>query len=506
MKPSELLVRIHEPKKRRNAEALATLVWDTRKPLALGFPFRYVLEKTAEGFRVRDLSGEIGELQKDSVLEISETIVKQNKPIELDAFHITLSKTSDARPAFATSPELENLEELPKGAELRVSETLGEILVATVAFDRQFAGVVAGRRIFELHADGDEYRLKSLVSGLTVKNGDTLEFTEGQSQDLSYAMLTQHSVIWGPHQWHFHGVAKVNLKLIPKLRVSRDRETGVFGRSLAGSLAALLVLLLTVAIWPKAPVEETPESIPPQYAQVILQRPKPPQDETKPAAPEAAAPNVTKAKDAAVVQAFRAKALQSAVSQLMKGGLTTLLMQSDLVSRNATSKARGVFDDRAKGKLDPGALAGLTKSRDVNVTELGGASDGSNVGYGKGQKAGVAGQGSAFVALDTGGSFVENGLTKDEVGKVIHAHMSEIRYCYESSMIQNPSVEGKLQVDFSIGPQGVVTQAGVQETTTQSTRLDDCVIRRLVKWQFPKPKGGTTVAVAYPFVFKKLGR
>lgn len=99
-------------------------------------------------------------------------------------------------------------------------------------------------------------------------------------------------------------------------------------------------------------------------------------------------------------------------------------------------------------------------------------------------------------------------MTKDEVGKVIHAHISEIRYCYEAAMIRTPDIEGKLVLDFTIGGSGAVKEAAaVKESSLNQARLDDCILRRLTKWSFPKPNGGVDVAVSYPvFPLKALKR
>jgi TonB family protein len=110
------------------------------------------------------------------------------------------------------------------------------------------------------------------------------------------------------------------------------------------------------------------------------------------------------------------------------------------------------------------------------------------------------------VDLDTAAASVAKGLTKDEVGRVIHAHLSEVRYCYESAMIRSPDIEGKLVVDFTINPSGVVSTTAVNQTTLPDPRLDDCILRRLATWKFPLPRGGVNVDVTYPFIFKSLGR
>jgi hypothetical protein len=41
----------------------------------------------------------------------------------------------------------------------------------------------------------------------------------------------------------------------------------------------------------------------------------------------------------------------------------------------------------------------------------------------------------------------------------------------------------------------------VDSSTLKSPSVEDCVVRRMQSWVFPKPKGGGMVIVNYPFVF-----
>jgi TonB family protein len=142
----------------------------------------------------------------------------------------------------------------------------------------------------------------------------------------------------------------------------------------------------------------------------------------------------------------------------------------------------------------------------------GGAGDGeggpgsAGYGYGRGSYAKVSGQGRSFVSLDTGASDVEEGLTREQVGRVINSHMKEIRYCYDSAALRSPSIEGTMTMKFTVGAPGDVRTAGVGQSTTGDRRLHDCILSHLRQWKFPKPKGGVNVAVAYPLHFKSLAR
>jgi TonB family protein len=186
-----------------------------------------------------------------------------------------------------------------------------------------------------------------------------------------------------------------------------------------------------------------------------------------------------------------------------------LLAQSDLVAgaRN-NAAAKSLFNTQNKALQAAAPATGLTDSKNTQIAALGGNAPGGGpgVGYGKGDRVGVSGQGDSFVAMDTGGSTVEEGLTKDEVGEVIHRHMSEVRYCYESAMVRSPDIQGKLMIAFKIGGNGVVKTSEVQSSTLPDPRLDDCILRRLNTWKFPEPRGHIDVAVSYPFLFKTLGR
>ena len=305
-------------------------------------------------------------------------------------------------------------------------------------------------------------------------------------------------------------------------------ETDFFARSLKSIHVVLLVGVFSIWGWGKfhsgATQSMDEKIIPPQFAKLLL-KPKV-QEPTKGqvsqaggaagegASADAAKSNVPmKAQNTAVVKAFRAKALQSAVQGLLKGGMTSLLAaESQLLAGDSKHQASRLFDRAAEGNVPAAPSAQAGNGRGVQVAALGGGGGGAGggvgtaVGYGAGRGAAISGQGQSFVSLDLPGTSVEEGLTKEEVGKVIHAHISEIRYCYESSMLRSSDIEGKLVLDFTIGGTGAVKTAAVKESSLNDPRLDDCILRRLTKWSFPKPNGGVDVAVSYPFIFKALTR
>jgi hypothetical protein len=199
----------------------------------------------------------------------------------------------------------------------------------------------------------------------------------------------------------------------------------------------------------------------------------------------------------------------SASHSLVKSGMTKLLANKGYDDgSDAHAAAKGMFKSGSHG----GSLGGANSlgTRSVEVASIGGEaglfSGNGGVGYGKGSHARVSGQGKNFVALDTGKSEVEEGLTKEQVGAVIHAHMSEIRYCYEAAQLRDPELSGKLSVAFVVGAPGRVNTAHLAQASSPEQALGECLVSRLKGWQFPHPLGGVNVAVNYPFIFKILGR
>ena len=133
-----------------------------------------------------------------------------------------------------------------------------------------------------------------------------------------------------------------------------------------------------------------------------------------------------------VTQAFRAQALQSAVDGLLRGGMTKLLSDSQFVSGIGNSEAaRRLLKADSQALVSTAPIVGMLTTRSVKVASVGrewhGYDGSGEVGYSSGDHTAVSGQGKSFLSLDTGGSSVEEGLTKDEVGEVIHRHLSEIR-------------------------------------------------------------------------------
>jgi len=201
----------------------------------------------------------------------------------------------------------------------------------------------------------------------------------------------------------------------------------------------------------------------------------------------------------------------AAVTKLLNQTKVTQKLFAAVNNIGAKGKLGNGMDFKATGLIGklPLAMSG------GNVVGLGkgfGGGGSTGVGYatlaaagklGKGN-VGRRGVGGAPVTTPRGGQKVSGELPMEAVRKVVDAHMGAIQRCYEGALIRNPSIAGKVTLEWTIGTDGSVTKAGTKLATLNSNEVIDCMRSSLVTWRFPAPKGGVVV-VSYPFLFNSVG-
>lgn len=98
-------------------------------------------------------------------------------------------------------------------------------------------------------------------------------------------------------------------------------------------------------------------------------------------------------------------------------------------------------------------------------------------------------------------SQVIGSLSREEIAKVVEAHIAAIRYCYERELMQNPSLQGKVIAKWVIAANGRVDSSAIQSSTLNNSRTNSCLVSEIKTWTFPKPRGGGLVRVVFPFQF-----
>ena len=151
------------------------------------------------------------------------------------------------------------------------------------------------------------------------------------------------------------------------------------------------------------------------------------------------------------------------------------------------------------------------RSRGFGGIGLKGAGRGGGGGAGVGRAGGLGGGGTGAKRAPKEKSVsasvlpqrptVEGSLSKSVIRKVVAQHRREIRRCYEWALERDPSLAGRVEVQFTVSPGGRVVAVLVQKTTLDDASTEGCITRMIRRWSFPKPKGSGVVVVTYPFEF-----
>ena len=109
------------------------------------------------------------------------------------------------------------------------------------------------------------------------------------------------------------------------------------------------------------------------------------------------------------------------------------------------------------------------------------------------------------ISLGDSSMSIQAGLSPEEVGKVIHQHLQDIRYCHEAAHLHRAQLNGTLLVNFLIDKMGTTKKVSIQNSTVNDEFLENCIIKKFSHFQFKKPSGSVSVSVSYPLYFKTLG-
>ena len=292
------------------------------------------------------------------------------------------------------------------------------------------------------------------------------------------------------------------------------------------------IVYLENADWP---VDECLAAVPDEIAKIIFEEPPPPPEvkeeteekgeedtpkEEAPAPkkePEKAAkqePSPDKGKDEAQEVADKSARIAQEAAQAA---------EALIVGALSADTGGALADVLAGGAVTGNAQDILSQAMGVGVAKAG--SGGDLRQRAGGGNSGVAGLGSlarkegTANAVGEGGAVTERavrGSVKtergDEVGgsgefdsnvvvQTIKTRLRAIQMCYEQQLRRNPSLAGKVTIEFTIQPRGNVTDVRVKENSTGDGAVATCVANTVGTFRFnPGPEGGS-VTYSYPFVF-----
>jgi hypothetical protein len=122
-------------------------------------------------------------------------------------------------------------------------------------------------------------------------------------------------------------------------------------------------------------------------------------------------------------------------------------------------------------------------------------------GTGRGPKLAERGEHEVSVGTGNGPGETDGSLSKDQIMKVVRAHMAGVKYCYEKELQHKSSLAGGVDIFWVILPDGTVQKASLKGSTLSDPATEGCILRQVKQWQFPKAPGQTIVG-RFPFVFK----
>ena len=116
--------------------------------------------------------------------------------------------------------------------------------------------------------------------------------------------------------------------------------------------------------------------------------------------------------------------------------------------------------------------------------------------------AGYGGRAKGVPRVRVGTATLGRGLDKDIVRRIVRAHINEIRYCYNQTLLREPSTKGGLTIDFTISATGSVPRAKIKDRGDLPRPLADCINTTVKRWKFPRPTDHRAIDVRYPITFE----
>ncbi len=170
----------------------------------------------------------------------------------------------------------------------------------------------------------------------------------------------------------------------------------------------------------------------------------------------------------------------------------------------ATLKVGGLVGKLGSSRIEVPAVGLVNTKGSTQVVASAGASGGGAVAALEKGTTGAR-QVQALVSADLKAPVtIQGGMSREEVKRVIDQHMDEVTYCYETSLIVDPALMGKMTFEWRILETGRVGEVRIQSSSVRSETLHSCIRDRIRGWQFPRPRGAE-VLVSYPFVFDVVG-
>jgi TonB family protein len=208
--------------------------------------------------------------------------------------------------------------------------------------------------------------------------------------------------------------------------------------------------------------------------------------------------------------AAKAKARAARNAKIRKSieGRGMLAILGTMGTGAATGAVADVFGEGGIGGDLDSAFDGIAgvglATGGARTTRGGGSGSAASIGglaTSGGGKVGLGGKRETRLgSVATAAPEVDGALDSDAISRVVRTRKRMVQDCYERELKRDPSLSGKIEIEFTIDESGRVSEAYVSRNQMGSDAVGDCITARIRRWRFPKPDGGS-VTVNFPFIF-----
>jgi hypothetical protein len=267
------------------------------------------------------------------------------------------------------------------------------------------------------------------------------------------------------------------------------------------SLVALPLALFGCAARAHAPAQEPPSGAVAVVDLNALPPPSPPPKQDSP--PPAASLDDL---EQAAGQLVTLGALNGANDK--GAALSSILGNGDALGAEGGVKGSMVGDPIGEafgvGGLGLTGIGGGGTGQSIGLGSIGTLGHGAGAGTGQGYGAGAGGLGGARAKppkVVAGAASVNGRLPPEVIQRIVRANFGRFRFCYEKGLVNQPTLQGRINVKFVIDLDGSVQKAANGGSNLPNQAVVTCVVQGFESLIFPKPEGGV-VTVVYPLTFE----
>ena len=277
-----------------------------------------------------------------------------------------------------------------------------------------------------------------------------------------------------------------------------------------------LGLVLAIWVWSVDPAPVTLDDIPDEYVKLAVQPPEvepPPVDEPAPAEAAEGPSKETETKaqqdmKSAKTEGQQAKAESARKSELINNS-KLLLKLIGTTGDSSNGVVANLWSDSEQGIGNVDAALKSTAGATTNAGDATRAgNNGGNGAAGIGELGSIGGGqgGTAKVAVtvkpktSAGSGSVSATGDENQIKSTVTKFAGQLQYCYEKQLKVTPTLEGRIEVKWTVSGGVVTGKPFVTENTTSDAELAECVTQKIRRWTFPADVDGD---LSWPFLFQQ---